>query len=152
MILPLYSTFMRPHSDSSLESSAQGCGSIGGSPEEATKIIIDLEHLSSENRLREMMLVSLEKARLQEDLTAAFQYLRGASQKAGEGFFIREYSKRTRDNDSKLKENRFRLNSKKKLFTSYLQIKNCKHSPNDVPNLCNSVSRENSMLCLHCFV
>lgn len=68
VILPLYSTFMKPHLDSSLESSAQGCGSVGGSPE-VTKIIIDLEYLSCEDWLRQMRLVNLKKARLQGDLT-----------------------------------------------------------------------------------
>jgi len=51
------------------------------------------------------------------DLTAAFQYLKGACKKAGEGLFARAYSDRTRGNAFKLKEGKFRLDKRKKFFT-----------------------------------
>jgi len=48
-----------------------------------------LEHLSYKDSLRELGLFSLEKRRLWGDLIAAFQYLKGAYRKDGEGLFIR---------------------------------------------------------------
>jgi len=71
------------------------------------KIIRGLEHLAYEDRLRELGLFSLEKRRLQGDLRAAFQYLKEAYRKDGEGLFTRMCSDTTRGNGCKLKEGRF---------------------------------------------
>ena len=71
-------------------------------------MIRELDHLPYEDRLKELGLFSLEKRRLQGDLTVAFQHLKGAYRKAGEGLFMGVCSNRTRGNGFKLEEGRFR--------------------------------------------
>jgi len=60
-----------------------------------------MEHLSYEERLRELGLFSLEKRRLQGELTAAFQCLKEAYVKGEDNFFSRACCNRTRGNGFK---------------------------------------------------
>ena len=53
------------------------------------KMMGGLEHLPCWNRLRVLWLFSLEKRRFWRDLIVAFQYLKGAYRKAGEGLFYK---------------------------------------------------------------
>ncbi|KAK4818488.1 hypothetical protein QYF61_014218 [Mycteria americana] len=113
LILPLYSALVRPHLEYCIQlwspQHKKDMELLEQVQRRPTKIVRGLEHLSYEDRLRELGLFRLEKK--------AFQYVKGAYKKAGEELFTRACSDRTRGNGFKLKEGRFRLDIRKKLFT-----------------------------------
>jgi len=62
----------------------------------ATKVTRGMEHLSCEERLGELALFSLEKIRLQGNLSAGFRYSEGAYEKDEDRLFSRACCNRTR--------------------------------------------------------
>ena len=79
-------------------------------------MIRELEHLPYEDRLRELGLFSLEERRLWGDLIVAFQYLKGAYKREGSKLLERGDNSRTRGNGLELREGRFQLDVRGKLF------------------------------------
>jgi len=121
VILPLCCALVRPHLEACIQlwslQHRKDTDLLERVQRRPTTMIRRMEHLSYEERLRELGLSSLEKRRLRGDLIAAFQYLKRASKKDGERLFSWASCDRTRGNGFTLMEGRFRLDIRNKFFT-----------------------------------
>ena len=118
VILPLCSLLVRPHLEYCMQMWSpqyrRDMELLECIQRRVTKMIPGMEQLSYKDRLRELGLFILKKKRLQGDLIADFQYLKGSYRKEGDRLFSRVCGDRTRGNGFKLKEGRLWLDIRKK--------------------------------------
>lgn len=90
---------------------------LGQAQLRTTKMIRGVEHLSGDERLRQLGLFGLEKKRLRGDLINVQKCLKGGCPEDGTGLFLVVLSNGMRGNGQKQKQRNFHLNTSKAFIT-----------------------------------